>query len=76
MHDCKIVSTCILSGDGGWQVRDVDVEEKRFQERSLSDAVLESFIKKLLMEYNQYKQKKEKIMSCNLCVKWDVHRKE
>jgi len=28
MHDCLVVSICILSGDGGWQVRDVDVEEK------------------------------------------------
>jgi len=28
MHDCYIVSVCILSEDGGWQVRDVDVEEK------------------------------------------------
>ena len=29
-------------GDGGWQVRDVDVEEKGRQDRSLWDAVLEA----------------------------------
>jgi len=28
MHGCLVVSLCILSGDGGWQVRDVDVEGK------------------------------------------------
>jgi len=27
MHDCYIISLCILSGGGGWQVRGVDVEE-------------------------------------------------
>jgi len=32
----------VLSGDGGWQVRDVDVEEKGRQDRSLWDAVLEA----------------------------------
>jgi len=42
MHDCSIVSICILSGDGGWQFRDVDVEEKGRQDRSLWDAVLEA----------------------------------
>jgi len=31
-----------LSRDGGWQVRDVDVEEKGRQDRSLWDAVLEA----------------------------------
>jgi len=41
MHDCLIVSMCIPSGDIGWQVRDVDVEEKGRQDRSLWDAVLE-----------------------------------
>jgi len=30
----------LLFGDGVWQVRDVDVEEKRRQDRSLWDAVL------------------------------------
>jgi len=33
---------CILSGDGGWQVRDVNVEEKVSQDRSLWEAVLEA----------------------------------
>jgi len=32
MTDCQIVSICILSGDGGWQVRDVDFEEKGCQD--------------------------------------------
>ena len=36
---------CILSGDGVWQVRDVDVEESGFQDESLCVAVLEvSFV--------------------------------
>ena len=39
MHDCWIVSICILSGDGGWQVRDAGVEEKGWQDRYLWDAV-------------------------------------
>jgi len=34
--------TWILFGDGGWQVRDVDVEEKGCQDRSLWDAVLKA----------------------------------
>jgi len=42
MHDCKIVSIYILSGDSGWQVRDLDVEEKGRQDRSLWHAVLEA----------------------------------
>jgi len=42
MHDCKIVSIFILSGYGGWQVRDVDVEENGLQERSLWDVVLDA----------------------------------
>jgi len=42
MRDCYIVSVCILSGDGGWQVRDVDVEEKGCQGRSVWDALLEA----------------------------------
>jgi len=33
---------CILSGDGGWQFRDEDVEEKGSQNRFLWDAVLEA----------------------------------
>jgi len=33
---------CILSSDGGWQVRDVDFEEKGFHDESLWDAVLEA----------------------------------
>jgi len=33
------MSICILSGDGGWQVREVDVEEKGCQNRSLGDAL-------------------------------------
>jgi len=41
-NDCQVVSICILSGDGGWQVRDVGVEEKGCQDRSLWDAVLEA----------------------------------
>ena len=32
----------MLSGDGGWQVTDVDVEEKGRQDRSLWDTVLEA----------------------------------
>ena len=32
----------IFSGDGGWQVRVVDIEEKGRQNRSLWDAVLEA----------------------------------
>jgi len=32
----------MLSGDGRWQVRDVDVEEKGCQDRSLWDVVLEA----------------------------------
>jgi len=31
---------CILSKDGGWQVRDVDVEEKGCQDRFLWETVL------------------------------------
>jgi len=42
MLDCSVVSICILSGDGGWQVRDVDVEEKGRQDRYLWDTVLEN----------------------------------
>jgi len=41
MHDCEVVKTCILSGDD-WQVGDVDVEEKGWQDRSLWDAVLKA----------------------------------
>jgi len=37
-----MVSMCILSEDGGWQARDVDVEEKGRQDRSLWDAILEA----------------------------------
>jgi len=33
---------CIFSGDGVWQARDVDVEEKEFQDRSLRNTVLEA----------------------------------
>jgi len=33
MHDCQFFSICILFGDGVWQVRDVDVEEKGRQDR-------------------------------------------
>jgi len=33
---------CIFSGDGVWQTRDVDVEEKEFQDRSLRNTVLEA----------------------------------
>jgi len=39
-HDCYIVSICILSVDGVWQVGDVDVEEKGCQDGSLWDGVL------------------------------------
>jgi len=42
MHDCWVVSICILYGDGGWQVRDVDVEGKERQDRSLWDTVVEA----------------------------------
>jgi len=35
-------SSAYVSGDGGWQVRDLDVEEKGRQDRSLWDAVLEA----------------------------------
>jgi len=42
MHDCYVVSICIVSGDGGWQVRGVDVEQKGRQDISLWDAVLEA----------------------------------
>jgi len=42
MHDCKVVSIGILSGDCSWQVRDVDVEENGFEDGSLWDAVLEA----------------------------------
>jgi len=38
----SISSVCILSGDGGWQVRDVDVEEKGCQGRSEWDPLLEA----------------------------------
>jgi len=31
---------CILSGDGSWQVRDIDIEGKGCQKRSLLDAFL------------------------------------
>jgi len=33
---------CILSGDGGCQVRDVHVEEKGWHDRSLWEAILEA----------------------------------
>jgi len=33
---------CILSGDGGWQVIGIDVEEKGRHNRSLWDTVLEA----------------------------------
>jgi len=43
---CKIIarpSACtVLYGDGGWQVRCVDVEEKGCQVTSLKNAVLEA----------------------------------
>ena len=42
MHHCKVASIRILSGDGGWQVRDVDVEEKRCQDEFLWDVILEA----------------------------------
>jgi len=42
IHDYLIVSICILSGDGGRQVRDVDVEERGRQDRPLWDAVPEA----------------------------------
>jgi len=29
----------MLSGDGGWQVRSVDVEEKGYQDRPLWDTI-------------------------------------
>jgi len=32
----------LLSGDGGWQVRNIDCEEKVCQDRSLWDAVLKA----------------------------------
>jgi len=35
MRDCQIVGVCIFSGDGDWQVRGVDVEEKGCQDGSL-----------------------------------------
>jgi len=35
VHNCWVVSVCVLSGDSGWQARDVDVEEKWCQEGSL-----------------------------------------
>jgi len=39
------MSICILSGEGVWEVRDADLEEKGCQDRSLWDAVLEvSFV--------------------------------
>jgi len=42
MNDCYVVSIFILSGEGGWQIRDVGVGEKGRQDRSLWDAVLEA----------------------------------
>jgi len=44
MHDCLIVSLRILSGDGDWQVRGVDVEKKRCQDGFLCDAILDVVI--------------------------------
>jgi len=41
MHECLIVSLRILSGDGDWQVRCVDVEKKGYQDGFLWDAILE-----------------------------------
>jgi len=35
MDDCHIVRLDILSGDGGWQEKDVDVEEMGCQDESL-----------------------------------------
>ena len=40
MHGYQVVSTCIHSGDGGWQVRVVDLDEKRYQDESLWDVGL------------------------------------
>jgi len=37
-----VVGVCILSGDGGWQVKGLDVEEKGCQNGSLMDAILEA----------------------------------
>jgi len=42
MHDCWVVSICILSGDGGWQAKEEDVEEKGCLDRFLCDAVLQA----------------------------------
>jgi len=42
MHDCSVVSICIISGDGVWQVRGVDVEQKGRQDRPLWVAFLEA----------------------------------
>ena len=42
MHNCSVVGVCILSGDAGWQVRSVDIEEKECQDGSLWDAILEA----------------------------------
>jgi len=36
------INICILSGDGVWHVRDVDIEGKGCQEGSLWNAVLEA----------------------------------
>jgi len=42
MHDRYIVGVCILSGDGGWQVRGVVAEDKGRQDESLWDTILEA----------------------------------
>jgi len=39
-----VVGVCILSGDGSWQVRGVDVAEKGCQGGSLKDAILEALL--------------------------------
>ena len=51
MHDCWIVSICMLSGDGGWQVRDAGVEEKGWQDSSLWDAVDDAKVHKQFDNY-------------------------
>ena len=45
-RSCRFVSTIVkhpvLTDGGGWQVREVDIEKKGSQDRSLWDAVLKA----------------------------------
>ena len=42
MHECKIIGISKFAGSGWWQVTDIDIKEKRSQDRSLWDTILQA----------------------------------